>query len=147
MQTLESVKDAAVRRVGEGAQALLLRFSWCKRILRAEVGFALPGRFGVFHFDIEAARPSVPESLWVVFGDLAPAYFSGPTLLDWRAVLAVYVERMQRWATDILQGGDGEDIIPILPSRSDAATAMALLNRLGVLRDILADTSLVMPEV
>ena len=146
MQTLESVKDAAVRRVGEGAQALLLRFSWCKRILRAEVGFALPGRFGVFHFDIEAARPSVPECLWVVFGDLAPAYFSGQGLLDWRSVLALYVERAERWAKDILSGGDGEDILPIQPP-SDAATAMALLKRLGVLRDILADTSLVMPEV
>lgn len=146
MQTLESVKDAAVLRVAEGAQALLLRFSWCKRIVRAEVGFALGGRFGVFHFDIEAARPSTPESLWVVYGDLAPAYFAGPLLLDWRAVLALYVERAERWAKDVLSGGDGEDILPIQPP-SDAATAMALLKRLGVLRDILADTSLVMPDV
>lgn len=140
------MKDDAVRAVGEGAQALLLRFFWCKRILRAEVGFALPGRFGVFHFHIEAARPGVPESLWVVFGDLAPAYFAGPQLVDWRAVLAVYVDRVQRWAADVLKGGDGEDILPIQPP-NDAATAMALLKRLDVLREILADASLVMPEV
>jgi len=57
-----------------GAENFIRCFSWCREIREAYFGDGYGGIVAVFLFRIESSRTDVDEWLWVVFGDVPPAY-------------------------------------------------------------------------
>jgi hypothetical protein len=60
--------------MAEQAQAYLESYEWCKAIEEAYFGDGIPDVVAVFLFRIEPIRANIDKWLWVIVGDLPPAY-------------------------------------------------------------------------
>ena len=79
------------------AQAYLSAFDWCEAIRESHFGLGVGGVVAVFLFRIIPSREGVDEWLWVVVGDLPPAYLvtdENPTPVS---ALEAYAEEMKAW--------------------------------------------------
>lgn len=99
-----------MRREAEG---YLSAFTWCKRIRECFHGLGIGEVVAVFLFHIEPEDDSVDEWLWVVSGDLPPAYLvidHSPTPVS---ALQTYVDEMSEWVKAVGKGEPIDDIIPV----------------------------------
>jgi hypothetical protein len=125
----------------------LQSFDWCLGVRETYVGFALGGVVAILLLRIEPDSPEVDEWLWVVVGDLPPAYLvtdDAPTPAD---ALEGYLEYMEEWVDAVNAGRPREGLMPVLtaggaePIPATAEHAEMLASRVGFLRDR------VLPEV
>ncbi len=132
-------ETSGLARMFDEARGFLAAFDWCLTIEESYFGFGYASIVAVFLFRIRPARPSVDDWLWVVVGDLPPAYLvtEGNPTPD----LAVdgYISEMTKWVKAAKKGRSVEDLIPVNvpPTRENAA---ALERRLGVLRQLIEGT-------
>ncbi len=130
----ETEKDTRLlREMAEQARQYLLSFQWCKSIQRGWFGWGVGGIVAVFLFEIDPASPAVDKMLWVIVGDLPPAYLvvdESPTALG---ALRTYVELMQEWVTAVREGKSTEECIPV-NSAATRESADALETRLNFLK-------------
>jgi len=98
----------------EEAKRYLNSFRWCKRI----VGGALAQNFGyilcIFLFDIEPTEGSgADEKLWVIVGDLPPAYLD---IVDYKTpyeALDFYCFLMDEWVDCVGNGVSVDNCYPV----------------------------------
>ena|ERR1700744_4000346 len=88
------------------------------------------GIAAVFLFEIEPASTDVDGMLWVIVGDLPPAYLvveESPTALD---ALKTYLELMQEWVIAVREEKSTEECIPVNrpATRENADTLETRLN-------------------
>src|SRR5688572_22387773 len=67
----EEIKD-----LYEEAVEFISYFSWLEGIKRAYAGLIHPGIVGVFLVNIDKLRDDVDDWLWIIVGDLPPAYLT-----------------------------------------------------------------------
>ena len=72
--------------------------------------------------------------LWVVVGDLPPAYLVCDGNPTWLEALEGYVFEMERWVAAVRNGGSFEDVIPVRAART-LEHADKLAGRLRFIRD------------
>src|SRR5215470_14422705 len=110
----EDEKDTALlRKMAKDAEQFLSSFDWCKGINKGWFGWGVGGLAAVFLFELSPATPDVDRFLWVVVGDLPPAYLivdDSPTPIE---ALGTYVELMEEWVTAVRAGEPVEDCIPV----------------------------------
>ena len=138
----ETEKDTQLLRgMAEEARRYLLSFHWCTAIRKGWFGWGVGGIAAVFLFEIQPVNSDVDKLLWVVVGDLPPAYLvvdESPTPLD---ALRNYVGLMQEWITAVREGKSTEECIPV-NSAATRESADALGTRLDFLkREFLANQS------
>lgn len=102
-----------LQKMANQAKLYLLSFKWCKGIKSGWLGWGVGGICGVFLFKIVPASKGVDELLWVIVGDLPPAYLVTDHASTALEALEVYVELMQEWIDSIHQGKSVEDCIPV----------------------------------
>lgn len=95
------------------AEAYLRSFEWCKSIAETYFGLGIGGVVAVFLFRIEPAKEGVDEWLWVVVGDLPPAYLVTDGNPIPVSALEAYVEEMQAWVTAVEVGKSVDELIPV----------------------------------
>ena len=118
------------------ASKYLLSFSWCVSILETYYGDGVAGIVGVFLFRLLSARPEIDEWLWVVVGDLPPAYFVTDDLKSPYEVLEAYIEHRSRWVKCAMEGKTPpHDVMPIDDVPPTAEWAKDLQTRLDTLRE------------
>ena len=66
--------EKCLYRFGQTAKSFLLSQNWCKEIRAGYLAYGVDGVLGVFFFEIIPARPNVDNQLWVITGDVPPAY-------------------------------------------------------------------------
>ena len=116
------------------AKAYLSSFDWCGSI--AEVYFALGigGVVAVFLFRIVPKRKRVDEWLWVVVGDLPPAYLVTDENPTPASALEAYIAEMSAWADAVESGQPVDNLIPVnVPPTPE--NAQQLRKRLTFLRE------------
>ncbi|HEX3085709.1 MAG TPA: hypothetical protein VHP99_14350 [Pyrinomonadaceae bacterium] len=110
----DSKKDTLLLKEMAGeAREFLLSFKWCRNIRRSWFGWGVGGVCAVFFFEIDRSSKKVDQWLWVIVGDLPPAYLvvdASPTPL---AALANYVDLMQEWADAVKDKRPVNDCIPV----------------------------------
>lgn len=116
--------------MAEESKRYLLAFHWCKTIQQGWFGWGVGGIVAVFLFEIDPATPNIDKLLWVVVGDLPPAYMvidDLPTPLD---ALRTYVDLMEEWIAAVRDGKSTEECIPVnrAPTRESADALEARLN-------------------
>jgi hypothetical protein len=122
-----------LRRMATEAQKYMLSFRWCKRIRRGWFGWGVGGVCAVFLFEIVPESRKVDSKLWVIVGDLPPAYLvldKSPTPMS---ALKNYVDLMQQWVEAARAGKSVDDCIPVnvAPTKPNATL---LKRRLAFLR-------------
>jgi hypothetical protein len=130
----ENEKDTRLLRgMEEEARRYLLSFNWCKAIQKGWFGWGVGGIAAVFLFEIDPATPDVDQVLWVVVGDLPPAYMVTddlPTPLD---ALRTYMDLMEEWIAAVREGKSTEECVPVNTAAS-RENADALETRLSFLK-------------
>ena len=102
-----------LRGMANDARSFLTQFDWCKAIVEFYFGIGTGGIVAVFLARILGAEEDVDEWLWVVIGDLPPAYLVTDTVPSPAAALRAYIEQMREWVTAARLGRPVQEIIPV----------------------------------
>ena len=123
-----------LRKMLDDAVGYLSSFDWCASIRESFFGDGVGGIVAVFLFQIVPAKPEIDEWLWVVVGDLPPAYFVIDDLSSPRETLDAYIWHRARWVECVQSGRPVTvDIMPVNVSAT-AENAGILSARLETLR-------------
>jgi hypothetical protein len=113
MVPLSAIRNPEVRDLADEAVRFLEGHAWCRRVKSGELAFAIAGVIGVFKIVLEPARADVDSVLWVVTGDLPPAYLVTDDAPDWQSALAGYVDEMRKWVAAVRDGTSTAGVIPV----------------------------------
>jgi hypothetical protein len=139
--------DALLRETFARATAYLASHTWCSAIRTCYVGEIAIGKVvAVLLFDIEPAHEGVDSTLWVVVGDLPPAYLVVDDSPNAACALEGYILEMRRWVAATYAGDAVDDLIPVEtsggaePLEPTPEHAAQLAGRLDYLeREVLAE--------
>ncbi len=126
------------------ARWFLLSHSWCQSVCSLTVRRYVEGIFGLFWAEIEPAPQSDADSfLWVVVGDLPPAYLDTSSLATPEEALEAYIALMGDWVSAVGKGGDIDEHIPVyyrcsfVPTPPVQSYAQSLEKRLRILGEMM----------
>ena len=114
------------------AREFLNAFPWCNAIQTIYVGCIVEGVVGVFLFEIIPSAPEIDKQLWVVVGDLPPAYLVTDQAQDPASALKLYIKEMKAWVIAVKSGSAIDHIIPV-NAKASMENAAALDSRLNFL--------------
>jgi len=95
------------------AKIFLLSHKWCKRIIKGYLGLSLEGILGVFYFEIEPIKDKIDRKLWVLTGDIPPAYLVTDNIPNPPCAIAAYIGEMKLWVDAVRKNKSTEDLIPV----------------------------------
>jgi hypothetical protein len=115
------------------AKDFLLSFKWCLDIQASFLVHGWDGILGVFYFQIVPHDSGVSRKIWVVFGDIPPAYLINEEFKHPSEVLEAYVHEMRRWVLAVESGQPIDELIPVyyangntqVPATKEFAAALA----------------------
>jgi hypothetical protein len=131
-------EEQGVRKLAERGRKYLESFRWCEKVERQYVGIGLAGIVGVFLCDIVPTEAHVDDRVWVVMGDLPPAYITTEHAPNPACALLGYVEEMQSWVDAVRRGESVDELIPVNVEPTQEYATM-LDTRLDILRRHLDD--------
>ena len=103
------------------ARSYIGSFAWCRDVHECYVAeLSVGGLVAVILFKITPSRQDVDEWLWVVVGDLPPAYLVTDDAPDPAAALQAYIEELGRWVAAVNAGESTADLIPVETASGDA---------------------------
>src|SRR5262249_12740252 len=94
---MDNLRAADLPAMTAAATAFLAKQPWCSRVLSAVPIFAIAGVIGVFRCSLIPRQPDADVMVWVVVGDVPPAYIVHEPGDSWQDALAGYTSEMQRW--------------------------------------------------
>ena len=133
--------DKLVRDLIDEAHAYVGSFVWCRAIEESYVSdIAVGGVVAVLLLRINPGGREVDEWLWVVVGDLPPAYITTDVGPNAACALDGYMGEMQAWVEAAKAGRSVDDLIPVeTAGHSEQDIAEMLDSRLDFLnREILS---------
>lgn len=95
----------------------------------------------MFYVQVTPRRSWIDDRLWIVIGDLPPAYLVCDNINDWQEALATYVEEMKKWVDAVLEGRSTEHIIPV-----NVAPTVEYANMLGSRLQLLKELFIGIPK-
>ena len=118
MIDLNENQNAEVKALADRAVSFLASQKWCTRVVGCQAAFVALGVLGVFLLRLIPNRTAVDNRLWVVVGDVPPAYLVCDKAPDWQQALAGYVEEMREWVHAVRSGSSLEGVIPVNAPRT-----------------------------
>jgi hypothetical protein len=95
------------------ARTFISKFEWCMQINDVHLGFGCADIVGVFLFQIVPSRGDIDSVLWVVVGDIPPAYLVLDCAPNAHSALDLYIKEMREWVNAVRVGASLEGIIPV----------------------------------
>jgi hypothetical protein len=133
-------ETAELKRMFEEAKRYLLSFHWCGGIDESYMGIGVGGVIGVFLFKIRPTQDDIDEWLWVIVGDVPPAYITALYASDPDEALKGYLNEMTKWAEAAKRNSSVDDLIPVnVPPTPE--NAKLLESRLELLKEELLSDS------
>lgn len=116
------------------ARGYIRSYRWCPQISEEYLGFGIGKVLGLFLFRFAEPIGEADEYLWVVVGDLPPAFFVIDDAPTARSAAEVYCRMMQDWINAVLSKAPFDDVVPI---KADATDEMAQMldTRLRFIRE------------
>ncbi|MGL6194199.1 MAG: hypothetical protein ACRC2T_05190 [Thermoguttaceae bacterium] len=126
-ETLELIKML------KAARDFITSHKWCPEIKYEYFGGGIGGIIAVFLFQFSSSINDQDEWLWVIEGDVPPAYLVVDSANNPCKALDLYCSTMESWSHCVLSGSSTDNEFPVkaLPS---AENANMLLNRVNFLR-------------
>ena len=104
---------ASASEMRKRAMEFVRSHKWCRSVERVYVGFIHPDIVAVFLFLIDPSEPGVDEWIWVVVGDLPPAYVASDECPTPATALDGYIGAMDDWVNAVEDGRSVDDLIPV----------------------------------
>jgi hypothetical protein len=102
-----------LREMANSAEQYLTSFKWCKSIRESFFGDGIGGIIAVFLFRIDPAQPNVDDWLWVIVGDVPPAYLVTDFCKTPSEAIRGYIREMRMWVELARKGKSSVEIIPV----------------------------------
>lgn len=100
-------------------------YDWCSGIQESYVGLLYPGIVAVFLFRIVPARKDIDEWIWMIVGDLPPAYLTADECQNPAAALDGYIGAMLEWVDAAQKGESIAELIPVnVPATKENGDAL-----------------------
>lgn len=113
MKPIRNISNEDLAEIAGRAHSFLSGFSWSLEITEGYLAWGVAGVLGVFLFKQVPSHPHVDDTLWVIAGDLPPAYLVCDDAKDWQAALGCYVDEMEKWVAAVKAGESLDEIIPV----------------------------------
>jgi hypothetical protein len=113
MRGEDEEETAGLRELLDEATAYLKRFGWHRGLGEAYFGLGVAKILGVFLFEVVPASEEVDDKVWVVVGDLPPAYISTEDAPNPATALDSYIGAMEEWVEAAKEGRGVEGLIPV----------------------------------
>ena len=123
------------------AKDYLGSMAWCNGIIGGWLAYASGYIIGVFYFEIMPSRKDAPRFVWVIVGDIPPAYLDVESCPNAKEAVEGYVGEMQEWIDRVLQGRPLDDSVIPVNVPAEAKWAEALQTRLKLIREIFLNVS------
>jgi len=112
---------ASLHEFLEEAVEYLNAFDWHTGIKDAYFGLGMDGILAVFLFEIEPADKDADDYVWVVVGDIPPAYITCENAPNPATALDGYIAAMSQWVEAALAGKSVDELIPVnIPATAEA---------------------------
>ena len=96
-----------LQKMAAEARRYISSFSWCEAVLDSYFGGGFGGIFGVFFFHIRFSRPEVGPWIWVMVGDVPPAYLPVEDCSSPAEAFRTYMRGMNKWVELAREGKSG----------------------------------------
>lgn len=106
-------ETASLHRQVAQARDYLERQRWCAGVHQILSGLQVPDVVAVMLCKVLPAAPDADEWLWVIVGDVPPAYIVLDEAPDADAALEAYVGEMRAWTQAVRLGQPTGDLIPV----------------------------------
>ena len=113
IQDEDPEETIAFREQHDEARDFLLDFDWCSAIVEEYFCGGVGGIVSISFFKILPGRPEVDSYLWVVVGDIPPAYLVIDDLPTPADALECYIELMDDWCEAVMSGESVKDLVPV----------------------------------
>jgi len=119
------------------ANVFLDSFAWASNRKNLWVADCIPGVLGIFLVELDPQGRDIDQYIWVVVGDLPPAYLSSEYAKSPKDALDGYMGEMLAWVEAVEKGEPTDELIPNngAPTLANAKTLRSRLEFLG--REIL----------
>jgi len=108
------VEDAAgLAELGREAEDFLMWHQWCGAVRQGYLDYGIYGILALFYFEIEPASPNADDNLWVIVGDVPPAYLDLESCPTATAAIEGYVYELQRWVDAVNAGESVDELMPV----------------------------------
>jgi hypothetical protein len=128
MKPVDSIEgeDAAdtklLRQMATEAHDFICSQEWCERIDHEYLAYGIGGVVAVFLVLITPRSENIDKCLWVIVGDLPPAYIVVEDNLTAPDALDAYCSEMESWVEAAKKGDSTEDLIPVnVPATPESA--------------------------
>ena len=118
-----------------GAREYISSFSWCSTILSAHFAGGFGGIFAIFFFNIRPNRTGVDPWIWIIIGDIPPAYLPITDCISVTEVFRTYIAGMKKWVELAKNGTSGtpEQGVPPVDLPASPENAEIIDRRLNTL--------------
>jgi hypothetical protein len=102
-----------LKEVAVEARNFVSSHEWCNRVDRLYLAYGVGGIVAVFLVEVTPHSDEVDKCLWVIVGDLPPAYIvvdDNPTAAD---ALDAYCSEMEAWVEAAKEGASVDELIPV----------------------------------
>src|SRR5262245_17713277 len=113
MVPFSEIGDEDEVALSQKAEAFLASQKWCKTITQRFLAWNLADKIGVFYFRLEPIREGIDNELWVIVGDLPPAYLVCDNAKDCLEALDAYGVEMMKWVKAVREGQSTSEVIPV----------------------------------
>jgi hypothetical protein len=125
MRGEDAEETAGLKELLDEATAYLKRFNWHRGLKEAYLGIGIAKLLGLFLFEIVPASEEVDDKLWVVVGDLPPAYITTEEAPNPATALDSYIGAMEEWVEAAREGRSVEGLIPVtVPPTAENAESL-----------------------
>ena len=122
MQGISTEDGELLKSMAKDAESFLHSFPWCRSVERRYFGAGIGGVIGIFLFEIVPATTDVDRWIWVIVGDLPPAYLVTSECKTPSETLRGYIYEMRRWVDLAEKGHTSPDVIPVnVPATPESA--------------------------
>ncbi|MFA5142865.1 MAG: tetratricopeptide repeat protein [Candidatus Omnitrophota bacterium] len=124
---------ARLKEMHKEAVNYITSFSWCKKIEEKYFGLGVGDIIGIYLFKIQPSKSDINKWVWVVVGDLPPAYLVVDRSPDPASALNSYIREMDEWVQAVKKGKPVDGLIPV-NAPPTAENAKLLKTRLKFLK-------------
>lgn len=103
----------SIEKLHQEARAFLESFAWCNSIIEDRIGFVYPSIVGVFLFKFVVTAKEREDWVWVITGDIPPAYIACEDSPNPATALDAYIGAMQEWIEAAENGAATGHLIPV----------------------------------
>lgn len=104
------------------ARQYLEFYNWVLSVKGEYFGYGAEGIIYIFLFEIEPGRPEVNRWIWVIVGDVPPAFLPADDATSPFEVLDSYIGALEEW---VEAAREGKSVAELIPVNVDATPANA----------------------